>query len=310
MSKVLELKDVSKTIGKKKIVDKISFTVNSGEVFGFLGPNGAGKTTTIKMITGLLKITEGEIFIEGKNVRTDFESALSNVGGIIENPEMYGYLSGMDNLKIYSRMHGIVTAERINEIIKLVKLENRINDKVKKYSLGMRQRLGLAQALLHQPKLLILDEPTNGLDPAGIKELRDTLRNLCENEGLSVLVSSHLLSEMELMCDRFGIIDNGKIIDIKSLKDIKNKECSVNTYKIAVDNGEKSAKVIAESDLKDIIVKSHDKEIEVNIAREDMPKVNKLLVMNDVNVYEINVVKNTLEEEFMKVTSAKNTQIR
>ena len=137
---------------------------------------------------------------------------------------MYGYLSGYDNLKLYARMHGGISKKRIDEVVNLVKLGNRINDKVSKYSLGMRQRLGVAQALLHKPKLLILDEPTNGLDPMGIKELRQTLRELAQEDGLSVMVSSHLLSEMELMCDRFGIIDGGKMIDIKTIGDIKNNE--------------------------------------------------------------------------------------
>lgn len=306
MAKVLELKNVSKVIGKKRIVDNISFDVNQGEVFGFLGPNGAGKTTTIKMITGLLNITEGEIFICGNNVKSDFENALSVVGGIIENPEMYGYLSGMDNLKIYSRMHGDVSKERINEIISLVKLENRINDKVKKYSLGMRQRLGLAQALLHSPKLLILDEPTNGLDPAGIKELRDTLRELCDKEGLAVLVSSHLLSEMELMCDRFGIIDNGKMIDIKTIKDIKNQGNKVNVYKIVVDNTVAAEKLLGSK--YGAYIK--DEYIMVETERHNVPEMNRVLVKNNIDVYEISVVANTLEEEFMKVTTGSKTQIR
>ena len=186
MKAVLELKNVSKIMGKTKLVDNISLQVNKGEIFGFLGPNGAGKTTTIKMITGLYSISEGEIFIDGKSVRKNFEKALASVGGIIENPEMYGYLSGRDNLKIYARMQGGISKERINEVINLVKLGNRIDDKVSKYSLGMRQRLGVAQALLHKPSLLILDEPTNGLDPMGIKELRETLRELAEKDGLSV----------------------------------------------------------------------------------------------------------------------------
>ncbi len=223
MSVILELKNVSKKLGGRKVVDSLSFTVNSGEIFGFLGPNGAGKTTTIKMIVGLLSIDEGEILIEGKSLKKNYEKAMQTIGGIIENPEMYDYMSGMANLKMFAKMHGNISKERINEIIELVGLTGRINDKVKKYSLGMRQRLGLAQALLHEPKLLILDEPTNGLDPAGIKELRDTLRELADKKGVAVLVSSHLLSEMELMCDRFLIIDKGVFTDIKSLEDIREE---------------------------------------------------------------------------------------
>lgn len=314
MSKVLELKNVSKIMGKRKIVENINFDINSGEIFGFLGPNGAGKTTTIKMITGLLKIDEGEIFINGKNVKTNFEEALSSVGGIIENPEMYGYLSGRDNLEIYGRMHGAVSKERINEIINLVKLDNRIDDKVKKYSLGMRQRLGLAQALLHNPKLLILDEPTNGLDPVGIKELRDTLRELAEKEGLAVLVSSHLLSEMELMCDRFGIIDSGKIIDMKTIQDIKNQENSAkNIYEIEVDNGGKAFTALekASKDENFKVEATVDKNmVRVNLTKEHVAVVNRILVKADVLVYTICPVENTLEDEFMKITTGSKSQIR
>lgn len=314
MSKVLELKNVGKIIGKRKIVENISFEINSGEIFGFLGPNGAGKTTTIKMITGLIRIDEGEIFINGKNVKTNFEEALSTVGGIIENPEMYGYLSGRDNLEIYGRMHGKVSKERIDEIITLVKLENRIDDKVKKYSLGMRQRLGLAQALLHNPKLLILDEPTNGLDPVGIKELRDTLRELAEKEGLAVLVSSHLLSEMELMCDRFGIIDSGKIIDMKTMKDIKNQEnSSKKIYEIEVDNGGKAFTALQNAGKTEEFKAEATVDrnmVRVNVTKEEVAVVNRILVKSEVLVYTICPIENTLEDEFMKITTGSKSQIR
>lgn len=170
---IVSLRNVTKRIGGKAIIDKLSFDVPRGEIFGFLGPNGAGKTTTIRMMVGLMSITEGEIFIDGNNTKTDFEKAIRHVGAIVENPELYKYLSGYNNLVHYARMIPGITKHRIDEVVKLVKLENRINDKVSKYSLGMRQRLGVAQAILHKPSLLILDEPTNGLDPAGIRELRD-----------------------------------------------------------------------------------------------------------------------------------------
>ncbi len=313
MSKVLELKNVTKIMGNRKIVDSVSFEINSGEIFGFLGPNGAGKTTTIKMITGLLKIDEGDILISNNDVKKNFEKALSQVGGIIENPEMYGYLTGRTNLEIYGRMHGNISTERINEVIKLVKLENRINDKVKKYSLGMRQRLGVAQALLHNPKLLILDEPTNGLDPMGIKELRDTLRHLAEKEGLAVLVSSHLLSEMELMCDRVGIIDNGKIIDIKTLKDIKKQNIeSLITYELEVSNYNLARKII-ENDYnkisEEITVDFKENKILISCSRDEIANVNKALIMENILVYTIKPINNTLEDEFMKVTTGSKMQI-
>ncbi len=313
MSKVLELKNVTKIMGNRKIVDNVSFEINSGEIFGFLGPNGAGKTTTINMITGLLKIDEGDILISNNDVKKNFEKALSQVGGIIENPEMYGYLTGRTNLEIYGRMHGNISKERINEVIKLVKLENRINDKVKKYSLGMRQRLGVAQALLHNPKLLILDEPTNGLDPMGIKELRDTLRHLAEKEGLAVLVSSHLLSEMELMCDRVGIIDNGKIIDIKTLKDIKKQNIeSLITYELEVSNYSLARKIIENDYSKiseEITVDFKENKILISCSRDEIANVNKALIMENILVYTIKPINNTLEDEFMKVTTGSKMQI-
>lgn len=310
MKAVLELKNVSKIMGNTKLVDNISFQVNKGEIFGFLGPNGAGKTTTIKMITGLYSISEGEILIDGKSVEKQFEKALAGVGGIIENPEMYGYLSGRDNLKLYARMQGSVSKERINEVINLVKLDNRIDDKVSKYSLGMRQRLGVAQALLHKPSLLLLDEPTNGLDPMGIKELRETLRDLAEKEGLSVLVSSHLLSEMELMCDRFGIIDGGKMIDIKSKGEIKREEVvKLKTYLVDVGNKDKSLKLInTEFEFLEATIDTEG--LKITCVREDLPKINRLLIKNDIDVFTSIVVTKTLEDEFMEVTKGSKDQIR
>jgi ABC-2 type transport system ATP-binding protein len=183
MNPLLQLKNARKDIGKKTIIHDLSLEVFPGEVFGFLGPNGAGKTTTIRMIVGLMGITSGEVLINGISIQKDFEKAIQHVGAIVENPEMYKFLTGYQNLLHYARMAKGVTKERIDEVVKLVGLEKRIHDKVKTYSLGMRQRLGLAQALLHRPSLLILDEPTNGLDPAGIREIRDYLRKLAKEEG-------------------------------------------------------------------------------------------------------------------------------
>ncbi|WP_394886686.1 ABC transporter ATP-binding protein [Clostridium butyricum] len=310
MDAVLELKNVSKIMSGKALVEDISFTVNKGEIFGFLGPNGAGKTTTIKMITGLYSISKGEIYIDGNSVKKNFEKALQGVGGIIENPEMYGYLSGYDNLKLYARMHGGISKKRIEEVINLVKLGNRINDKVSKYSLGMRQRLGVAQALLHKPKLLILDEPTNGLDPMGIKELRQTLRELAQEDGLSVMVSSHLLSEMELMCDRFGIIDGGKMIDIKTIGDIKKNESqNIKTFLIEVDNKQKAEKLIKENYSK-LTVEIEDEGIKVSCEKSQLLEINKLLVNNNIALFTTTIITKSLEDEFMEVTKGSKDQIR
>ncbi|MEN8075410.1 ABC transporter ATP-binding protein [Clostridioides difficile] len=223
---VLEVKDLSKKFKKFTAVDNITFQLNSGEILGFLGPNGAGKTTTIKMITGLIKSSSGTINICNYDINKNFEEAMKNVGAIVETPHLYEYMTGMDNINYFSSLCPNATPEHIEKCIKLSGLKNRLNDKVKNYSLGMKQRLGLTVALLNNPKLLILDEPTNGLDPIGIKSLREFLKDLAHNKGLAVLVSSHILTEMELLCDKVLIITDGKMRCIKSMDEI-NKTSSL-----------------------------------------------------------------------------------
>jgi ABC-2 type transport system ATP-binding protein len=213
----LAVKGLRKKIGKKEIIKGVDFELQKGEVFGFLGPNGAGKTTTIRMLVGLIKPTSGTIEICGYDVESDFTKAMSYLGCIVENPELYSYLTGWENLQHFARMLPKVEDNHLEEVVKLVRLQERIHDPVKTYSLGMRQRLGIAQALLGKPKVLILDEPTNGLDPMGIREMRSFIRYLAETEGLTVLVSSHLLSEIQLMCDRVAIISKGEIIKVDSV---------------------------------------------------------------------------------------------
>ena len=220
---VVKLQHATKAIRGRNIVDDLTFDVLSGGIFGFLGPNGAGKTTTIRMMVGLIKISRGDILIQGHSITKDFGNAIRNVGTIIENPDFYKYLTGYQNLKHYARMVPGIFKARINEMAEMVGLKDRIHDKVGTYSLGMRQRLGIAQALLHRPSLLILDEPTNGLDPGGIHELRNNLKRLAHEEGVAVFVSSHLLSEMELMCDRAGVLQNGKLVLLQSIQDFIHK---------------------------------------------------------------------------------------
>ncbi|RUS46288.1 ABC transporter ATP-binding protein [Cohnella sp. AR92] len=210
---VLSVQKVKKTISNKPIIKDITFDVRAGEVFGFLGPNGSGKTTTIRMLVDLIKPTEGTILVCGEDVNRRPERALRHVGCIVENPEMYPFFSGWENLEHFARMQPGITAERIAEVARIVQLDQRIHEKVRTYSLGMRQRLGIAQALLGKPRLLILDEPTNGLDPKGIKELRAFIRQLAD-QGMSLFVSSHLLSEIQLMCDRVAIISRGEVIAV------------------------------------------------------------------------------------------------
>ena len=220
MSEVLRLENVCKSLWAPPRREKTSASRSGeGEIFGFLGPNGAGKTTTIKMVLGLLAADSGTILVSGHDIENDFEAAMSGISGIVENPDMYGYLSGYDNLMIQARACG-ADPRRIDEVVTLVGMQMRIKEKFKSYSLGMKQRLGVAQALLHNPKIMILDEPTNGLDPAGIKEFRDLLRHLAHQRGLSVMVSSHILQEMQLMCDTVGIINNGELLRVGTIEEL------------------------------------------------------------------------------------------
>lgn len=306
----LTIKNLNKTLGKRHILHDISFEANSGEVFGFLGPNGAGKTTTIKLITGLLDIDEGSIEIGGYNLKKHYEKALGSIGSIVENPEMYKHLTGMDNLKLYARVRG-VSQERIDEVVKLVGLSNRINEKTKRYSLGMRQRLGVAQALLHRPRLLLLDEPTNGLDPAGIKELRDILKKLAHEENICVLVSSHLMSEMELMCDRVGIINNGKMVGVYTVDEMI-RESAGDTYEYIynIDNAEKAAVVL--NDTKFII--TDDTHIDIVFSGEDvqdkLAELNRKLIESGVKLYTVSPKeKKKLEDVFIEITQSGGVQI-
>lgn len=217
---ILDVKSLNKSYKNIKAVDNVTFQVRKGEVMGFLGPNGAGKTTTIRIITGLAKADSGQVTICGMNITTDFEEAMINVGAIVETPHLYENMTGLDNIKLFSGLYPSVTKEGINKAIEISGLKNRLNEKVKNYSLGMKQRIGLAVALLHNPSLLILDEPTNGLDPAGIRAMRDFLKDLAHNHNVAVLVSSHILSEMQLLCDRVAIISSGEIKCIETMENI------------------------------------------------------------------------------------------
>jgi ABC-2 type transport system ATP-binding protein len=297
----VQIRNLTKTIGKKTIVDDLSFDIPRGEVFGFLGPNGAGKTTTIRMMVGLISITKGEVIINGIDVSKDFTAAMQHVGAIVENPEMYKYLTGYQNLRHFAKMSNGVTKERIDEVVQQVGLTQRIHEKVKTYSLGMRQRLGLAQALLRKPDVIILDEPTNGLDPAGIRELRDYLRNLAQTEQITVVVSSHLLSEMELMCDRVAIIQAGKLVDIRS---IRGNEVGADVNRVTiveVDDAAAAVEVIGRHHA-DLPVTHHDDMVELDINRETIPAIVHTLDSAGVRVYGIRTVTKTLEDTFLEVT--------
>jgi len=305
---LLKIQGLTKVIKKKKILDNISLTVNSGEIVGFLGPNGAGKTTTIKLIMGLFRITEGEIKICGHDIVADFEAAMANVGGIVENPDLYRRMTGRENLEYFASMYDNVDKKNIDDVVELVKMSERIDDKVKTYSLGMCQRVGIAQALLHNPRLLVLDEPTNGLDPIGIKELRDLLKYLAKEAGVGVFISSHLLSEMELMCDRIYIIDEGVIIGEKTIHDNgESQEELIFEYTFVTDDNVKTFSYFNKLQTNCRMEKDG---VVVVMKRSEMPSLIKELVNQGIGIYAVNQKHRTLEQDFISITTGSKKQIR
>lgn len=293
---ILKCENLHKKIGKKEILKGISLELDEGDILGFIGPNGAGKTTTIKLILGLQNITSGKVFINDYDVERDFEKAIAKVGSIVENPDLYMYMSGYDNLKLIANLYKNIDKKRIDEVVNLVGLENRIHDKVSKYSLGMRQRLGVAQAILHKPTLLILDEPTNGLDPEGIKSMRELLVKLAKEEHMAILISSHNLAELESFCTKVCIIKNGEIIETSDIQDVK-KEVS-DGYFIFEVNDTKQAKLLLGDDSTII----DGSKIRVSTKKENVPDLVKKLVLQDIKIYSAVEDILTLEDAFLKKT--------
>ncbi|MGQ9023301.1 ABC transporter ATP-binding protein [Bacillus sp. 18-5] len=294
-SAVLKVEKVDKRIGRKMILQDISIEIGKGEIVGLLGPNGSGKTTLIRLIVGLMKKNNGRIMINGYSQDEDFLHAMSSVGAIIENPEFYSYLTGFENLELYAAMHDGVTEERMQEVVKRVRLEHAIHQKVKTYSLGMKQRLGIAQAILHQPNLLILDEPTNGLDPAGMKEFREHLQMLVREEGTSVLFATHLLHEVEELCDRMIIIQKGQIKASAKLRDMEGKE------QILM-NIQPVEKAVSWLDTQAYTYERNGARVLLHLNKEQVPELNKQLVLAGFDVLEMTPQKPSIEEAFMKWT--------
>ncbi|MGG2081020.1 MULTISPECIES: ABC transporter ATP-binding protein [Lysinibacillus] len=291
---IVQLQNLSKIIRGKQLISQLNIDLYPGQITGFLGPNGAGKTTTIRMMTGLMHPTEGKVIIDGLSLQENYEEAISKVGVIVENPEMYKFMTGYKNLLHFARMHKNVTKDRIQEVVNQVGLEKRIHEKVSTYSLGMRQRLGLAQALLHRPKFLILDEPTNGLDPAGIREFRMYLRKIATEDGVSVFVSSHLLSEIELMCDRVAVIQSGKLIDIR---DIHSDNSSF--YYIEATPNEQAVSLLQKLDINFV---SENSGYVVEIQKEDIPSFITNFVNEGIQLFAVQPHQKTLEDQFLEMT--------
>jgi ABC-2 type transport system ATP-binding protein len=294
---ILELENISKKIKNRQIVKNINLVVKSSEIFGFLGPNGAGKTTTIRMIVGLAKPTSGEVNICGYSLKNNYIRAMSNIGCIIEGPDMYKYLTGMENLFFLAYMDKRITRARIDEVIEMVGLKNRIYDKVGVYSLGMRQRLGIAQAIMSKPKILILDEPTNGLDPSGIAEFRNLIRKLAYEEGMAVFVSSHILAEVQQMCDTVAIISRGEIVKSFQVNNIEEDKI----IEWDIDDPSSAMNILSDK------FKINSEQIKTNtiracIGKVNVEEVNKSFIEAGLRLSFCKYHENSLEELFLKVT--------
>ena len=290
----LSARNLTKVIGDRTIVDDVSFDVNAGEVFGFLGPNGAGKTTTIRMLVGLIKPTEGTVEVCGFDIRREFEDAMRCIGCIVETPDLYRFMTGRENLEHFARMLNVRNGD-IERVSSLVGMSHRLDQRVGTYSLGMRQRLGIAQAMLGKPRVLILDEPANGLDPAGIREIRELLRRLSV-EGMAVFVSSHLLAEIELMCDRVGIIHKGRLLQIGNVQELISSQ---RTMEFRVGDVTRAAAIVQQQGL---VATIDTDRIFVPIDEAAAPPIIAALAQNGVEVFHARERTQTLEELFIEAT--------
>ncbi|WP_430603625.1 ABC-2 type transport system ATP-binding protein [Enterococcus sp. DIV0724b] len=294
---VLEVKNISKRVGKKTIIKDASFTVKSGKVTGLLGPNGAGKTTIIRMLVGLMSHDAGSIQIDGQSLSTNFKEAMAHVGAIVENPEFYNYMTGMENLKQYVRMSPKpITDDELIQVIHSVHLENNIDQKVKTYSLGMRQRLGVAQAILHQPDLLLLDEPMNGLDPKGMREFREMIQAL-KNQGVGVLISSHQLSDMELLCDDLVIVQKGEITYVGPMNNQEDENKLI--LLLETDQQQAALSFLKEQEYS---VNVDGNYLKIELLEDTRTVLVKQLVDKGIGIKELKVHVDSLEENFLRWT--------
>lgn len=290
MKKAIKVRNISKTIGRKKILNNISFDIYENEIVGLVGKNGAGKSTLLKIMTGLYSYDEGEIYYYNYNLKTDYEKAMSIVGTLIENPDMYGNLSGKKNLELFKSMFKGIDEGTIEEIVRIVEMEKYLGKKFKTYSLGMKERLGIASSLINKPKILILDEPTNGLDREGVKNIMKMLKDL---KDTTIIISSHMLSDIEELCNKIIFINDGKIDSIK-IKQNDNKKNII----FEVDDFSKARLII-----KDYCVNEN---LEVYETDDTVSLINKELVLNNINVYRISEATNSLENDFFKMIGKSN----
>ncbi|MCK8817604.1 ABC transporter ATP-binding protein [Natroniella sulfidigena] len=296
---VLEVANLSKTFDQKKVVSNVSFKVRAGDIFGFLGPNGAGKTTIIRMILGLINLDSGIVKINGYDIKEDFNSAIKNVGSIVETPSFYDYLSGYDNLTQIANLHSDISATRINEVFKIVDLKNRAKDKVKTYSLGMKQRLGIARALLNKPNVVFLDEPTNGLDPQGMIEIRNLITQLANKEEITFFITTHMLHEVEQLCNRVAILKEGTVIAQDSVKNLLNKEQEI----IEIHTSQpKKARRLLETTKYITKINTSSFGFIVELDKDHSSKLIKSLVSNNIKLDYLIPKKQSLEQLFFALT--------
>jgi ABC-2 type transport system ATP-binding protein len=295
LTPTLTASNLTKTIGHKTIVDSVSFELQQGEIFGFLGPNGAGKTTTIRMLVGLIRPTAGSVRICGYDIQHDFEDAMRCVGCIVENPDLYRFMTGRENLEHFARMLRVSSSE-IERVAEAVSLAHRLEQRVGTYSLGMRQRLGIAQALLGDPRLLILDEPANGLDPAGIREIRELLRRLASEQQMSIFISSHLLAEIELTCDRVAIIHKGRILREGTVRDLIS---SRRDMEVRVDDVARASAIARERNL---TFRTDGDRIWLAMEEADAPPLLAALAEAGVKIFHAQRRTQSLEEMFLEAT--------
>ena len=293
---VLECKNLKKSLNKKQIIKDVSFTLEEGDILGFIGSNGAGKTTTIKLILGLQLKDSGSIKINGYDLEKNFEKAIERVGSIVETPDFYTYLSGYKNLEISANYYKNITKERIDEVSEFVGLKNRIHDKVSTYSLGMKQRLDIADAILHKPNILILDEPTNGLDPEGIKDLRELLVKLSREENMSIFISSHNLSELENICTKICIIKDGQVIDRLDMREIESKDSC--KYYFEIDDASKAKELFEKIKINFEII--YDKKISIQTEKERIPEIIEKMCEYKIKIYEVKKEEINLEDIFIE----------
>lgn len=297
MNQIVTTQNLSKRYGSKYCVKDINLSVSEGDIFGFLGPNGAGKSTTLKMILGLMRPTDGNVKVLGKDFEGNRQLILSQTGSLIESPSYYAHLSGLENMRIVQRLRNI-PEKNVSEALKIVRLENQKDKKVGQYSLGMKQRLGIAMALLSIPKLLILDEPTNGLDPAGIGEIRELIKSLPKRYGMTVLISSHLLSEIEQIATSVGIINDGNMMFQGNMDELKNK--SHPNIMIKTRNNLLAKELLSDKGFSPFY--REDSLVFGNLTDEQVIQINRSLTSANIDVLRIEENKKNLESIFLEIT--------